>query len=211
MILAELAVEEQLELRCSNACRRFSSKSGNAIGSGVCEPEVAQVQPLAGEVVDERVGARDRRASAAPAARGPPAACSCPVAASVEQFVVGNAAPEEERQARRQLEIADPVYAAFGATLAGSRSMRNRKSGLTSMRAQRRLDAAVERRRLPRPSDRSPSAAASVARRSPDGGRRAARASTRICRAHACFDCSARPRRTADENALRGSASRPAR
>ena len=34
---------------------------------------------------------------------------SSPAIASVEQFVVRNAAPEEERQPRRELEIADAI------------------------------------------------------------------------------------------------------
>ena len=33
----------------------------------------------------------------------------CPRSASVEQLIVRNAAPEEERQARRQLQIADAI------------------------------------------------------------------------------------------------------
>ena len=52
----------------------------------------------------------------------------------VEQLVVGNAAPEEERQARRQLEVADPIGAVPAAPPAGANSVRNRNDGLTRMR-----------------------------------------------------------------------------
>ena len=39
-----------------NACRRLSSKSGNTLCDGPGQRQVAQEQPLAGEVLDERVG-----------------------------------------------------------------------------------------------------------------------------------------------------------
>ena len=59
-----------------NASRRFSSKSGTC-RRRVRVPQIAQQQPLAGEVVDERL-ARDRRACAAPAAPAPPGPSACP-------------------------------------------------------------------------------------------------------------------------------------
>ena len=57
-----------------------------------------------------------------------------PLLADVQQFVVRDAAPQEERQPRRQLEVADAVGAP-GGTLCGSSSKRNRNAGSTRMRA----------------------------------------------------------------------------
>ena len=51
----------------------------------------------------------------------------------LEQLIVGNAAPQEERQPRGQLEIADRVGLARRRARAGSCSTRNRKSGETSI------------------------------------------------------------------------------
>ena len=71
--------------------------------------EVAQVQPLAGEVLDERRRRADRRACAAPAARARSRVAQRAALGRREQLVVGDAAPEEERQPRRELEVADAV------------------------------------------------------------------------------------------------------
>ena len=57
---------------------------------------------------------------------------SLPAIGRVEQFVIRNAAPEEEGQARGEFQIADAIRACSGATPAGSCSTRNRNSGLTS-------------------------------------------------------------------------------
>ena len=77
--------------------------------------DAAEVQPLGGEVVDERArGARvgqhaphllleRRRLRQLAALRG------------VEQRIVGDAVPEEERQARRELEIRQAIRSAFRA------------------------------------------------------------------------------------------------
>ena len=47
-----------------------------------------------------------------------------------QQFVVRDAAPQEERQPRRQLEVADRIRPRRRATSAGSGSSRNRNFGL---------------------------------------------------------------------------------
>ena len=47
--------------------------------------------------------------------------------ASIQQLIVGNAAPQKERQPRREFDIARADRLAPAATLAGSRSKRNRK------------------------------------------------------------------------------------
>ncbi len=143
-----------------NACRRLSSKSGKSRPSGVIDVEIAQVQPLPGEVASRATARADRRASAAPAARARRAGCSSPRSASVEQFVVGNAAPQEERQPRGQLEVAD----AIGRARRDARRIlldAEQELAADQHRAQRRLDArrrsppscarlAIERQRLAR-------------------------------------------------------------
>ena len=100
---------------------------------GLLVPQVAQVQPLAGEVLDERVRLRigqhaphlllehRRLLQLAPRRR-------------VEQLVVRNAAPQEERQPRRQLEVRRGDTRRPAATPAGSGSTRNRNFGLARMR-----------------------------------------------------------------------------
>ena len=129
-VLAHDAVEEQLGLRAGARARRLSSKSGNSFEFGLLRLQIPQLQPLAGEVAPRAPATADRRASAAPAARGPPAFFSRPVLGHVQQLVVGNAAPQEERQPRRELEIADAGTRAPGRHRAGSRSTRNRNVGL---------------------------------------------------------------------------------
>ena len=142
-ILANDALEEELRL-APHRPRRFSSKSGNSARIGRLRRRgCAGSSHCPAKLVDERRRRADRPASAAPAARAPPAPRACPRVASVEQLVVGNAAPEEERQPRRQLEIADPD-ATPAAAAGGSRSTRNRNSGLTSTPLERALDARLE-------------------------------------------------------------------
>ena len=73
---AELPTNSRVS--CRNASRRFSSNSGIRVDVRHDAGELAQREPLAREVVDERLRPRGRRASAAPAARstaGVAAAC----------------------------------------------------------------------------------------------------------------------------------------
>ena len=93
--------------------------------------EIAQVQPLLGEVGDERLRARigqhpldlllqhDRVLQLA-------------LARERQQLLVREAAPEKEGQARRQREVVQPICR-FGARFGGSVSKRNRNSGLARM------------------------------------------------------------------------------
>ena len=78
--------------------------------------------------------------------------CSLPCAASAEQLVVGNAAPEEERQPRRQLEIAEAIG---GARRHAGRVALDAEQELRAGEdaAQRQLDAA--RRTCPPPCGRA--------------------------------------------------------
>ena len=84
--------------------------------------------------VHQRVGARIR--DHAPHLRLEHARRAQPAGdRQVQQLVVRNAAPQEERQPARQLEIADPMRRADRRRLAGSCSERNRNDGLVRIRA----------------------------------------------------------------------------
>ena len=103
--------------------------------------DVLQPQPLRGEPRPERLGARigehapglplehDRRRTA------------CPAPAIVDQFLVRRRAPEEERQARRQIEIGDAIGGAglrgFGLALEPEDEMRARQNRLERGAARR--------------------------------------------------------------------------
>ena len=106
-VLAHLALEEQLRLAHHRGPQRIV-ESGEQRAVGILRVDVADLQPLPDEVVQEPRGAaigehapdlvgEDSRIAEA-AARG-----------QVEQFVVRDALPEEEGQAGGQLEIAQTV------------------------------------------------------------------------------------------------------
>ena len=67
-------------------------------------PEIAQVEPLAGEIGDDRVrlgvGEHPPHLLLEDCWRVEP-----PPAREIQELIVGNAAPDEERQSRRELEI----------------------------------------------------------------------------------------------------------
>ncbi len=107
-VFAHDAVEEQLGL----AQERLSQvvvEVGKRLGVRDNAPKIAELQPLAGEVGDQRfrLGIRqhptylplEHRRGVQPALR-----------CDGEQFVVRDAAPQEERQLRRKLEVADAIH-----------------------------------------------------------------------------------------------------
>ena len=104
--------------------------------------QVAQVEPLSGEVGDECVRARIREHPShlllehvripEPSARR-----------EVNQFVVGNAAPQEERQARGQREIADAMNRS-GRKIRWRRLDPEKKLRADQESPKRQLDAALE-------------------------------------------------------------------
>ena len=104
--------EEQLGLAPEAPARRSLSKSGNSSEFGAMFSQVAQVQPLAGEVLDERVGLRIGEHAPHLRLEHCGLAAARPAAASVEQRVVRDAAPEEERQPRRASSRSLTRYAA---------------------------------------------------------------------------------------------------
>ena len=92
-----------------NAWRRLSSKSGNSRRFGHRGREVAQVQPLARRSWSSATSARGSASIRVIWASSTAGSRSRPRSAAASSCVVGNAAPEEERQARRQLHVADPI------------------------------------------------------------------------------------------------------
>ena len=96
---------------CCIASRRFSSKSGNSSTSGTTPASRPQLQPLAAEVVDQRLRPR--------IAQHPPhlpfqhdRILQGPAHRHVEQFVVGDPAPEKERQARGEIDRVEAIRCA---------------------------------------------------------------------------------------------------
>ena len=88
-ILAQRAADEQLRLALERVHQR-EVVIRIALGIDDDFGHAAQVQPLRGEIVDERVGRRaDRRASASPAARAPADRTACAVSASVSSWSSG--------------------------------------------------------------------------------------------------------------------------
>ena len=94
--------------------------------------QVPQVQPLACEVADEGVATAGRPPSAAPAASSTAGVAQPAAFRQVEELVVRDAAPEEERQPRGQLQIGDRGTSCRARCRRGSRSMRNRNAGWAS-------------------------------------------------------------------------------
>ena len=132
-------------------------------------------------------------------ARGRPDRVSVPRTASVQQLVVRDAAPQEERQPRRQVEVAEPI-----------RPCRGRLERVRGLAFDAEQEAGAARiRRSPRwmPASKPPSArpacrnraASAPRRRSPAADRRGARASTGCVVAHASSATRA-SRRPADED-----------
>ena len=80
----------------------------NSLLVGLTRVELAQAEPLRREVRDERVGFRVRE-HAADLALEHRRLRKLAGRGRREQRLVGDAAPEEERQARRELDVADAI------------------------------------------------------------------------------------------------------
>ena len=172
-VLAQDARDEQL-VSLRNAWRSASS-NGRMTRIRLDGLEVSQVEPLAGEVRHQRFGARivehaphlllEHRRVLQPALLG-----------QVEQLLVRNAAPQEERQPRRELDVADAVRAA---RLGGRRDPARRGTGSPATPAAPRWRAWMPLSKSPSgaaASDRTRTAAR-CRRSSPAAGTRGARAS----------------------------------
>ena len=136
-IVAEDARDEERRLGEEGAAQRFVEREQHRIR--LHRLDVSQVQPLTREVRHQRVGARvvehsphlmlQHRGIAQPRALG-----------EIEELRVGNGAPQEERQPRRELEVADAMRrAARGIALDAKQEL-----GRHEHRLDRGLDAVLE-------------------------------------------------------------------
>ena len=105
-IFPDDAGEQELGFFDERLTQRFVERKNHRVG--LHGFDVAQVQPLPGEVRDERIGARIGQHAPDLALEDhwvfQPAAFG-----QIEQLVVGDRAPQKERQPRRELEIADSI------------------------------------------------------------------------------------------------------
>ena len=107
-VLAQHAVEEELDL-LAKASRRSPSNVGNRFGSGSMASSLRTLSHWNAKFVTSDSGA-GRRACAAPA-RAAPSARAASSAPQAIAALVRHLAPEEERQPRRELQIADGIRA----------------------------------------------------------------------------------------------------
>ena len=96
-ILADHRREEQLGFARHRLPQTLVEIGKQAIVGVLDRDEVAQVEPLPGEILDQCVGPR---IGEHPLHLGleDPGSLELPAARQIEQLIVGNAAPEEERQ-----------------------------------------------------------------------------------------------------------------
>ena len=132
----QLAFEKQLRFLDERGAQVVVEPRILSVGVRRQQPDVAHLQPLAEEVLHQR-RARARIGQHAPHLlhRASSRRCSFPRIARSSSSSSGNAAPQEERQARRQLDVRRGGMARPASRSPGSASMRNRKSGLTSSRS----------------------------------------------------------------------------
>ena len=141
-VLAHDALEQQLGLAAERLAQ-VVVEVREIVLIGDRGAQVPELQPLAGEVRDQRAR-RARSASMRRTCRSSTAGCrSWPRRGDVDQLVVGDAAPQEEREARGELEIVDGRggRAGAGGVLLGAED----ELGAGQDGAERALDAAVER------------------------------------------------------------------
>ena len=140
-IFAHDAVEQQLRLALEGL-PQVVVEVGIHEHVGIPVSQLAQEQPLSREIADQRPRAR--------ILQHPPdlllehrGILELALLGGLQELLVGNAAPQEERQARRQLEVADAIRGARGnvrrIALEPEHEVRVRQNP-----AQRHLDALVE-------------------------------------------------------------------
>ena len=140
-VVPDLAVEEERHL-ARHRLAQVRVELGERLRIGGHQRHVAQVQPLPSEVVDQRPRARVGQHSADLGAQHFRVA-QFAAFGGVQQLVVRDAAPQEEGESRRQLQVAD------GVGLAGADVGRVGLAPEEEIRAdqdapQRHLDAGVE-------------------------------------------------------------------
>ena len=106
-VVAQLAVEEELGFLPKRVAQVLV-ELGKEIRIGLDVPQIAELEPLAAKL---STSARDRAVAQHPPHLPLEDRRVLQLAAHrhVEQFVVRNAAPEEERQTRRELDIGDAI------------------------------------------------------------------------------------------------------
>ena len=133
-----------LRARCSRRTARFrgaSRAAGSRRSRGTAADRGGRRRRSAGTATAPRSCRRARSARGSASIRltcrsSIAGSLRAPRAASVEQLVVGNAAPQEERQARRQLEVADRAHRRRRRRARARRGRGN--AGLTSSRSSAR-------------------------------------------------------------------------
>ena len=136
-VLAEDAVDEELGLALPSpraASRRNPGTAPRRAASPRCRADTATAPRSSSPATRDRGSASMRRTCCSSDCRILQPARD----RRVEQLVVRDAAPQEERQPRRELEIADAVGDAGRQRSPGRRSMRNRNCELTSSRSSAR-------------------------------------------------------------------------
>src|SRR5262245_37834904 len=150
-ILAQLTLDEQLRLprqRFTQVVVKFRKQI--RIRSNV--PYRAQLQPLAEEIVHQRCGARVGQ-QAPHLLRQNDRIMKRPSDGYVEEFIIGNAAPEKERQPGGQFEAAQGIGASGGNTLWIAFNTKQ-ESRVNEDSFERELDAGIEATLAPADSEK---------------------------------------------------------
>ena len=130
-VFAQDVLEEQLGLLLEALAQAFVELGEDVRDRASAAPDCECRATARRNSTTSALRRADRPAAGVPAGRARPGPSAC-LFGQVQQLVVGNAAPQEEGEPRRQFQIADAVHAA-GRAARGSCSMRNRKSGETSI------------------------------------------------------------------------------
>ena len=124
------------------ACRRLSSKSGNASRSGAELLRLRRYSHCSAKLVDQRLGSRIGQHSLDLLLQHD-GIFQLALAGERQQLLVGNAAPQEERQPRSQREIVQPIRRVRRKVrrigFEAEQELRARQNEL-----QRRFDSAIE-------------------------------------------------------------------
>ena len=129
-ILFQLSVEEQLHFPDEGDPQVVVEPGKLLVEIRREQPDVSRLQPFREEVLHQRRACALVAQHASDLSIEDSGLVQLSTDRRVEQLVIGNAAPQEKRQARRQLDIRQGVRGAGGGAGRIAR-IRNRKSGLT--------------------------------------------------------------------------------
>ena len=138
-ILAHQVLEKHLRFAAPSTAAG-SRRTREAHRIGLDGFEGAELQPLPAEILDQARAPWDPSASGVPAPRALRVGAEYSAPASTQEFVVRHAAPQKIGEPRCQLELADRVSGIASGEGFGSRSMRKRKFGETSIACDRHSD-----------------------------------------------------------------------